>query len=150
MPHSIAQNPYLMYANQRFGEIQSSSYLQQWHNIPHTSQDTRPPNHSIQPQSHTHPQAEEVHAHLDRKCFVVLSETSSLQLYTYFTSEVKGLHTGVIPQDIASSWAKYQCWCCCAEMSSGLPPQKNLFCFPSTVPEDLIVNLCQLTRLFLS
>lgn len=110
--------------------------------VSHSSQDTRPPNHSI-PLSHT-PQPEEVYAHLDRKCLVVLSETSSLQLYTYFTNEVKGYmqawfhRTLLVPElniSAARKWA--QCFLC----------RKIFFVFPSTVSKELIVSLCQLTAL---
>lgn len=72
-------------------------------------------------------QAEELQAHLDRKCFVVLSETSSLQLYTYFTNEVKGYmqawfhRTLLVPElniSAARKWA--QCFLC----------RKFIFVFP--------------------
>ena len=53
----------------------------------------------------------------------------------------EGLHTGVIPQDIASSWAKYQ-WC--SEMSSALPLQKifSVFYPPVNCSKDRIVWVC--------
>lgn len=49
---------------------------------------------NTKPQSLTyrilHHLTEEVHAHLDRKRLAVLSETSSLQLYTYFSRHFEG------------------------------------------------------------
>ena len=107
---------------------------------------------TIQHNQVTHPQAEEVWAHLDRKCLVVLSETSSLQLYTYFTSEVKGYmqarfhRTSLVPErniSAARKWA--QCFLC---------RKKIALCFPSTVPKRtslwICVNLQLLMFVFLS
>lgn len=106
-----------------------------------SSQDNRPPNNSMQP-SHT-PYTEEALAHLDRKCLVVLSETSSLQLYTYFTNEVKGYiqawfhRTLLVPKlNIGAARKWPQCFLC-----------RKSFLFSLNCSRNLIVSLCQLTAL---
>lgn len=93
-------------------------------------------------------QAEELQAHLDRKCFVVLSETSSLQLYTYFTNEVKGYmqawfhRTSLVPElniSAARKWA--QCFLCRKFIFVFPPLFQRLHCeFVSTSSSDVFIQ----------
>lgn len=78
-------------------------------------------------------------AHLDRKCLVVLSETTSPQLYAYFTNEVKGYKQAwfhrtllVLKLNISAARKWAQCFLC-----------RKSFLFSFDCSKDLIVNLCQ-------
>ena len=112
-------------------------------------QDTRPPHHSSRP-SHTPPPPPPPKGR--GSVCTPWQETLTCTLRYFLPAAVhifhqwgEGLHTGVIPQDIASSWAKYQWW---SEMSSALPLQK-IFSVFHPPPHQLFqrphcVSLCQL------
>lgn len=77
-----------------------------------------------------HHLTKEVEAHLDRKCLAVLFETSSLQLYTYFSRHFAGCIQARFHRTLQVPALEYRC--CGSELTEDL-----LFRFglPSTVPQ---------------